>query len=207
MSEKITAIYMRVSTNQQSTRSQEPDLQRWVNAQELNGRVKWFSDTATGKNMNRPAWQKLQASIERGEVECVVCWRLDRLGRTASGLCQLFEDLQARKVRLISLRDSIDLGTATGRLMANMLASIAAYETELRGERVRAGQQAAQDQGKRWGGSRKGRLVGLTQQQVKTIVRLSHEGERPVNIAKAVGVNRSSVYRILQRVAEGHLTL
>ena len=204
---EITAIYLRVSTNQQSTRSQKPDLQRWVDAQGLNGNVKWYSDTATGKNMNRPGWQKLQAAIERGEVECVVCWRLDRLGRTASGLCQLFEDLQTRKVRLISLRDAIDLGTATGRLMANMLASIAAYETELRGERVRAGQQAAQDQGKRWGGSQKGRLLSISTEQAQTIVRLHSEGNRPASIARAVGVDRSSVYRLLRRIAEGHIAM
>ena len=60
-----TAIYLRVSTAQQTTRSQKPDLERWLNAQESEklGKVVWYSDKATGKNMNRPAWQKLQAAI------------------------------------------------------------------------------------------------------------------------------------------------
>ena len=62
------------------------------------GQVIWYHDTATGKNMDRPGWQKLQAAIDAGQVKQIVVWRLDRLGRTASGLCKLFEDLQAKKV-------------------------------------------------------------------------------------------------------------
>lgn len=156
-----TAVYVRVSTSQQTTRSQKPDLERWLNAQDPDklGKVAWFSDTATGKNMNRPGWQKLQTAIDAGHVKKLVVWRLDRLGRTASGLCKLFEDLQEKKVRLVSLKDSIDLGTASGRLIANVLASVAAYETEIRGERVKAGQAAVQAAGKTWGGSLKGRRL------------------------------------------------
>ena len=91
--------------------------------------------------------------------------------------------------------------------MANMLASIAAYETELRGERVRAGQEAARDRGQTWGGSRKGRLLSIGVEQAQTIVRLHHEGQRPTSIARAVGVDRSSVYRLLRRIAEGHIAM
>ncbi|MCP4707926.1 MAG: recombinase family protein, partial [Planctomycetes bacterium] len=133
---KITAIYTRVSTLQQTTRGQKAELDRWIKAQnpEKLGKVAWYSDKATGKNMDRPGWMKLQKDIDAGQVKKLVVWRLDRLGRTASGLCKLFEDLQAKKVRLISLKDSIDLGTASGRLIANVLASVAAYETEIRGE-------------------------------------------------------------------------
>ena len=158
--DKHTAIYVRVSTAQQSTWSQKADLKRWVNAQEPDGQIKWYQDKATGKNMDRPGWQKLQTAIDAGQVDRLVVWRLDRLGRTASGLCKRFDDLQAKKVRLVSLTDSIDLGTASGRLMANVLASVAAYETEMRGDRVRAGQQAARAAGKTWGGSKKGSWKG-----------------------------------------------
>jgi DNA invertase Pin-like site-specific DNA recombinase len=61
-------VYLRVSTSQQTTRSQKPDLERWLNAQdpEKLGKVVWYSDTATGKNMDRPRWQKLQANINAG---------------------------------------------------------------------------------------------------------------------------------------------
>jgi len=197
----FTAVYTRVSTVQQTTRSQKPDLQRWVDAQDLDtiGKVQWFHDTATGKNMDRQGWMKLQAAIDAGQINRLVVWRLDRLGRTASGLCKLFEDLQAKKVRLVSLRDSIDLGTPSGRLMANMLASVAAFETEIRGERVKAGQQAARDAGKTWGGSKKGRRIKTTQDQVSAIVKMKAEGAKIASIARTVSLSRLTIYRILEQ--------
>ncbi len=151
---KHVAIYIRVSSNPQDTRSQEPDLERWAAAQDQP--VKWYRDKATGKTMDRPGWQKLAEDIRMGKVSAVVVWRTDRLGRTAKGLTALFDDLQQRKINLISLKDGLDLATSAGRLMANVLASVAQYETEVRGERVAAGQAAARAQGKRWGGSKRG---------------------------------------------------
>ena len=68
---KITAIYIRVSTGQQSTRSQKPDLERWIKAQDPNelGEVVWYRDRATGKDMERPGWQKLQRAIDQDKVQ------------------------------------------------------------------------------------------------------------------------------------------
>ena len=196
--DKHTAIYIRVSTNQQSTRSQRADLERWLKAQAPNGAIVWYEDKASGKNMDRVQWQTLQSAIDCGKVEKLVVWRLDRLGRTASGLCKLFEDLQDKKVRLVSLMDSIDLGTASGRLIANVLASVAAYETEIRGERVKAGQQAARAAGKTWGGSRKGRRVKLTDEKIRAIQTMKAQGEKISAIARAVHLSRLTIYRVLE---------
>ena len=195
-----TAIYVRVSTSQQTTRSQKPDLERWIKAQDPEnlGKVAWYSDKATGKNMDRPGWQKLQRTIDAGQVKQLVVWRLDRLGRTASGLCKLFEDLQAKRVRLVSLRDSVDLGNPSGRLIANVLASVAAYETEIRGERVKAGQDAAKAAGKNWGGSQKGRLLKVTPEQVQAIISMKKQGEKVCRIARTVNLSRQTIYRILK---------
>ena len=194
---KFTAIYMRVSSLQQSTASQEPDLQRWVKAQDENLQVKYYIDKYTGRTMNRPGWTKLWEAIERREVSTLVVYRLDRLGRTASGLTKLFEELQARKINFISLKDAIDLSTSSGRLMANMLASIAAYENEVRGERVRAGQQVARANGKRWGGANKGRRTKITREQVVQVKRLCREGVSKSAISRATGVSRRHVYNLL----------
>ena len=129
--DKHIAIYARVSSRQQDTGSQEPDPKRWVKAQTVP--VKWYRDKFTGKSMNRTAWNRLEKAIQTGKVEKVVIRRLDRLGRTAKGLTALFEDLRGRKVDLESLRDGFNLNAAAGRLMANVLASIAQYETEPNG--------------------------------------------------------------------------
>ncbi len=66
-----------------------------------------------------------------------------RLLYCVSGLSRLFEELQQRKVGLVSLRDGLDLNTAAGRLMAHVLASVAAYELEVKTERQLAGIDAA----------------------------------------------------------------
>jgi len=191
------AIYLRVSTRRQDTRSQEPDLKRWVDAYANGTPVKFYRDKATGKTMNRPGWKRLEDALATGAVEKIVCWRLDRLGRTASGLTALFESLQQRGVGLVSIKDSLDLSTAAGRLMANVLASVAAYETEIRGERIAAGQSVARANGKKWGGSKKGRRVKVSIETIEIIRRLRREGKPIAAVARAVGVSRPTVYSVL----------
>jgi DNA invertase Pin-like site-specific DNA recombinase len=193
---KHVAIYLRVSTVGQDTRSQEPDLERWAAAQDQP--VTWYRDTATGKNMDRPGWQKLDAAIRQGRVSTVVVWRIDRLGRTAKGLTALFDKLRERKVNLVSLKDGLDLGTPAGRLMANVLASVAQYETEVRGERVQAGQARARAAGKRWGGTKPGVRKQLKPLQERIIREMKAAGEPIARIAEAVGVSRPTVYSVLR---------
>lgn len=192
---KQIAIYLRVSSRSQDTRSQKADLERWAATQDEP--IVWYSDKATGKNMDRPGWSKLWQEVESGGVCRVVVWRLDRLGRTAAGLTQLFDDLVARRIGLYSLRDSLDLETAAGRLMANVLASVAAYEREVRSERQMAGIQAARDAGVLWGGSQPGRRIKVTDEQIKTARRLHREGMKIAAIARAVGLSRPTVYTLL----------
>ena len=109
-----TAIYLRVSSRSQDTQSQEPDLRRWAEAQAGESPVRWYRDKFTGKTMDRPGFNRLVADVEAGKVARVVVWRLDRLGRTAKGLTALFDDLLARGVDLVSLKDGLDLETPAG---------------------------------------------------------------------------------------------
>lgn len=201
---KHIAIYVRVSTHRQDLRSQEPDLERWEKAQE--GETKWYRDKASGGTMDRPAWNRLYLALQRGEVSQVVVWRLDRLGRTAKGLTALFEELRECKVNLVSYKDGLDLGTAAGRLMANVLASVAQYETEIRAERVAMGQDKARKEGKRWGGSAKGRRIWVKEEQVAVVHRMDAEGASKSAIARATGLSRPTVYRLLQGEAHGTAT-
>jgi DNA invertase Pin-like site-specific DNA recombinase len=188
------AIYVRVSSKNQSLRSQLPDLKRWAASQDEP--IRFYHDKFTGRSMNRPGWNSLETAIRSGKVSTVVVWRIDRLGRTAKGLTALFDDLRERKVNLVSLKDGLDLSTSAGRLMANVLASIAQFETELRAERVMAGQVAARANGQRWGGSKKGRRKASTT-QTKMILRMKQEGETIVDIAHAVGLSRPTIYKVL----------
>jgi DNA invertase Pin-like site-specific DNA recombinase len=195
MSQTI-AIYLRVSTKSQDVASQEPELRRWAAQQE--GQVRWYRDRFTGKTMERPAFTRLLRHVRSGEVQQVAVWRLDRLGRTAKGLTALFDELTELNVRLVSLRDGLDLSTAAGRLMANVLASVAAYETEVRAERILAGQAAARAKGKTWGGSEKGRRIKVNDEQIRLIHRMKAEGEKVAAIARATGLSRPTIYDVLK---------
>ncbi len=195
---KHDAIYERVSGRGQDTASQEPDLKRWAASQD--GPVVWYRDKFTGKTMDRPGWSKLAKDIEAGKIRALACWRIDRLGRTAKGLTALFEDLVARKVNLVSLKDGLDLSTPAGRLMANVLASVAAYETEVRAERIRDGQEVARAAGKHLGRPAGLRTpIKVTREQHTLIHRMKADGEKVARIARATGLSRVTVYRILDR--------
>src|SRR4051812_12574630 len=193
---KQHAISMRVSTRRQDTASQEPELRRWAESHE--GDSCWYRDIYTGTSMDRPGFRQMMKDIELGRVDTLVVWRLDRLGRTAKGLTGLFEDLIRWKVNLISLKDGLDLVTPSGRLMANILAGVAAYETEVRAERILAGQEAARGRGVHWGGSAPGRRIKVTQEQIASIGRLKSEGQTVAGIARATGLSRPTVYRLLK---------
>lgn len=184
-------LYSRVSSKSQDSRGQDADLKRFA----ADKQTAWYRDKFTGTSMDRPAWNKLTSDLQSGDT--LVCWRLDRLGRTAAGLAKLFEELQAQRMNLISLRDNVDLSTASGRLMAHVLASVAAYETEVRRERQLAGIEAAKAQGKRWGGSEKGRRLVVTDEQVKAIRRMQTEGTAKTAMARATGLSRPTIYAIL----------
>jgi len=194
---KHIAIYLRVSSAKQEHKSQTPDLERWAEGQA--DVVRWYRDKASGKTMDRPGWNKLQDAISANEVSQLVVWRLDRLGRTASGLTTLFEELQRQRVNLVSLKDGLDLSTPAGRLMANVLASVAAYEIEVRGERVRAGQAVARAAGKTWGGRKPGTRIKLTEAKEQVIHDLKAQGTSITEIAKTVEVSRPTVYGVLRR--------
>ncbi len=150
-----------------------------------------------------PSWlRRLLKAVWEGKISTIVVWRLDRLGRTAKGLTELFEELREHKVNLVSLKDGLDLATPAGRLMANVLASVAQYETEVRAERILAGQAVARERGVRFGRpAGPGRRIKVTPEQTETIRRLKAEGTKVAVIARAVGLSRPTVYSVLSRAA------
>lgn len=195
-----TAVYIRVSSSSQDTKAQESELKKWAVAHDAI--VKLYRDEFTGTTNERPGLTRLLADVRAGKVKKVVVWRLDRLGRTAKGLHELFEEFLALKVRFISLRDSLDLATPAGRLMAGVLASVAQYETEVRRERQLAGIAKVREQNRGkcpWGGRKKGTRVKVTEEKERAILTMHREKRRISSIARTVGVTRKTVYAVLDR--------
>src|SRR5437868_3691798 len=192
-----TAYYPRVSSNSQDTKSQETDLKAHA-ATEAD--AVFYRDKFSGKQLDRPGWNRLWADVLAGKVQRIVVWRLDRLGRTVSGLSRLFEELQSRNVGLVSLRDGLDLNTPAGRLMAHVLASVAAYELEVKRERQRAGIEAARAEngGKcAWGGRKAGMRVKVTGEVERVVRERAAAGDSIASIARGCGLSRVTVYAVL----------
>lgn len=199
---KKTAIYLRVSNNNgQKFDSQLHELNQWLELHRPE-RISWYKDKYTGKTMDRPGMEKLMQDLHAGKLKNIVCWRLDRLGRSAAGLTKLFEDLKRYKCNLISLKDNLDLSTPAGRLNANIIASVASYETEIRAERVKAGQAAAKARGKKWGGSRKGVWKKKTVTKIKSVLALVGQGVSKAEISRVLGISIPTINSIISENEE-----
>ena len=110
-------------------------------------------------------------------------------------LLQFLEELDAGGVEFVSVRDAIDTRTAAGRLLRVILAGFAAYENEIRGERISAGIKKAQSQGKAWGGRQEGTATKLTPKVLKSLRGMLRAGNTKAEIARQLGMSRDTLYR------------
>lgn len=180
--------YARVSTDDQSTDAQ-------VDALRSAGCERVFTDHGvSGATITRPNLNACLAALAEGDVLVVV--RLDRLGRTMGHLVTTVEGLAERGVGFRSLSESIDTTTATGRLVLNIFAALAAFERDLVRERTTAALQA-----KKRRGEKLGRPFALTPSQVKAAKKMIDCGESASHVARVLRVDRSTIYRALSKIA------
>jgi DNA invertase Pin-like site-specific DNA recombinase len=107
--------------------------------------------------------------------------------------------LRLRNVNLISLTENIDLQSISGRLISQVLAAVAEYETELRRERIVNGMSVAKKNGKSWGGRKANSRNKEVATKVEAILKLHQAGEPVMRIANMLKVSRPTVYSILRR--------
>jgi DNA invertase Pin-like site-specific DNA recombinase len=144
------ALYARVSKAlQQNPENQLIELRKWaINARhETEGE---YIDEISSKD-TRPQKELILKKLRLGELEGVAFWSLDRWGRTASELILELEEFSKSGKAIISLKEGIDLSSAAGRLMANMLAIMANFERDRIRERTLLGLARARAQGKKLG--------------------------------------------------------
>jgi len=103
----------------------------------------------------RPALDNLTRDAKRRRFDCVICWRLDRLGRNLKHLVSLLEEFQALGVAFVSLGEGIDCMTPAGKLQLHILAALAEFERGRIQERVRAGLARAKAEGVKLGRPRR----------------------------------------------------
>lgn len=174
--------YARVSTAHQSVEMQ-------VQALKTAGVNRIWTETMSGGRDDRPELAALLDYARAGDVLAV--WRLDRLGRSLPHLLTVVADLDARGVELRSLTESIDTTTAGGRLVFHVFGAVAQFERALAAERSAAGVAAARAAGRVPGRPK------LPATIIEAVRKLDQAGTTRTNIARSLGISRSSVYRSL----------
>src|ERR1700680_2534674 len=148
--------YARVSTDKKADRGVSLDAQTekiramaLVHDAELIDIIVEAGESA--KSLNSPGMQRLLALIDSGEVQTVIVAKLDRLTRSVKDLCELLARFERRQVALISVAESLDTGSAAGRLVLNIMTAVSQWEREAIGERTRDAMSHKRTNGERVG--------------------------------------------------------
>lgn len=178
--------YARVSTLEQNAELQQDALS-------AAGCWRVFTDHVSGAKEERPELGRVLEQLRDGDT--LVVWRLDRLGRSLRHLIDVVAELSERGVGFRSITEQVDTTTSGGRLVFHVFGALAEFERDLIRERTLAGLQAARRRG-RMGG----RPALMTADKTTTARRMYEQQELTVEqIARALGVSRSTIYRALNR--------
>lgn len=194
---KRVALYLRVSTGEQTTENQRRELEA-VAKQRGWQIVAVYEDKgisgAKGRD-RRPQFDAMLKDAVRGQFDVLAAWAVDRLGRSLQDLVATLSDLHGAGVDLFLHRQAIDTTTPSGKAMYQMLGVFAEFERSMIQERVRAGLDRARAKGVKLG---RPRLPGRKREE---ILQLHREGTSQRGIAKAVGVALGTVQNVLREAA------
>ena len=182
--------YARVSTAEQN-------LDRQVDALNKYGIDRLYCEKMSGTKKNRPELSRVLEILSDGDT--LVIESLSRLGRSTKNLAELMESFNSKNIRLVSLKETIDTTTPTGKLLYTILSSLAQFERDILVERTTEGLKAARSRG-RVGGRPKTdakamqKAVALYQTKEYSITDITH----------LTGVSKSALYRALRERQSAH---
>ena len=186
--------YARKSHSTQNIDSQVSEIQRWCDNN--NFEPIWFKDTGTGTNLDRPEFQRLQKEIFMGEAKTVVVTEISRVSRSLVDGLNTVADWLKKDIRLVATTQSFDFSGAMGQTIASLLFGFASIENEQRAERQARGILEAKKKG-----IYKGRKKGTTTVDIDRIVEYRRNGINLEDIAKKLGVGRSTVIKHINKKA------
>jgi DNA invertase Pin-like site-specific DNA recombinase len=195
MKQKRVAIYLRVSTDKQTTDNQRRELEAVA---ERSGWqvVQVYEDSgisgAKGRD-KRPGLDTMMKGVNAKEFDLVATWSVDRLGRSLTDLLAILQDLRDKGVDLFLHQQGLDTSTTAGKAMFQMLGVFAEFERGIIRERVNAGLARARANG-----------VKLGRRRVKPsvearILELRANGDGILKIGKKLGVGTSVVQRVFKQ--------
>lgn len=177
----FTFGYARVSTEAQN-------LDRQLDALQKYGVDHIYNEKMTGTKRDRPELGKMLDRMTAGDT--VVVESLSRLGRSTKDLIELTELFHSRGVNLVSLKESIDTNTSTGKLLFTLMSAIAQFERDVIADRTREGLVAARARGRVGGRPR------ANAEDVKKALKLYSTRQYSVReIEELTGVKKDTLYR------------
>jgi DNA invertase Pin-like site-specific DNA recombinase len=188
-----TAIYVRVSKENQRTDSQEQELRRYSRQRGWKN-LALYSDKISGAKASRPELDRLMGDLRAGKVERLVVFKLDRLGRSLTHLALILDELNRLRVPLVASSQGIDTSedSPAGRLQLGVLMAVAEFERGIIRERVNAGLAAAKMRGVTLG--RPAKIF----RHVAEIRKLKEKGLGIRAIARELKMPTSSVFKALK---------
>ena len=180
--------YARVSTADQN-------LERQLDLLEQYGVEIVFQEKRTGTKRDRPELNKLLSHVAEGDT--VVIESLSRLGRSTRDLLELVDLFQKKGVQLVSLKEQIDTGTPTSKLLFTLMSALAQFERDVIAERTKEGLRAARARG------RKGGRPRCDQHKLRQALKLYEAGQHTVaEIEELTGIKKSTLYRAQKALME-----
>jgi DNA invertase Pin-like site-specific DNA recombinase len=153
MKVKRVAIYVRVSTAGQNTRTQESELRKYAGGRGWAIHQVYRDEGFSGARVSRPALDQLlhDCQSRRVGIDIVLVWKFDRFARSLRALLSALETFRALGIDFCSATEPIDTTMPHGELVFQILSAVAQWERNLIGERVRAGIDRAKKDGVRFG--------------------------------------------------------
>lgn len=144
-------IYLRKSTkDKQEFGMQTHSINNYCKVNKIKP-IKTYKDEMSGSKDSRPEFDIMLNDMREGLFDTIICYKLDRIGRSTSHLLKLFEEFEKKKINFISVTQNINTDTPEGKLMLRMLMILAEYERELTISRINDGLARAKSKGKKLG--------------------------------------------------------
>jgi DNA invertase Pin-like site-specific DNA recombinase len=194
---KRVALYLRVSTTEQTVENQQRELEAVAERHGWNV-VAVLTDagfSGTKGRDKRPGYDRLCRGVARREFDQVAAWSVDRLGRSLQNLVAFLDELHAKGVDLYLHRQGLDTSTPAGKAMFQMLGVFSEFERAMIVERVKAGLSRARNQGKQLG------RRPVSDAVVERIREQLATGAGILKTAKALGVGTGTVHRVKREMA------